>query len=51
MERTVISDKLKGSLSSPLLFSNTRSVVGTVSAYAAHDEDRYHNTINGLHTA
>ncbi|TDG25269.1 ShlB/FhaC/HecB family hemolysin secretion/activation protein [Paraburkholderia silviterrae] len=48
VERTVISDKLTGSLSYPLLLSNTRSVVGTVSAYAAHDEDRYHNTINGL---
>lgn len=48
VERTVISDKITGALSYPLLLSNTRSVVGTVSAYAAHDEDRYHNTINGL---
>lgn len=48
VERTVISDKITGALSYPLLLSNTRSVVGTLSAYAAHDEDRYHNTINGL---
>ncbi|WP_241023524.1 POTRA domain-containing protein [Paraburkholderia sp. Ac-20340] len=48
VERTVISDKITGSLSYPLLLSNTRSVVGTVSAYATHDEDRYHNTVNGL---
>ncbi|WP_322101977.1 ShlB/FhaC/HecB family hemolysin secretion/activation protein [Paraburkholderia sp. J41] len=48
VERTVISDKITGALSYPLLLSNTRSVVGTVSAYAAHDEDRYRNTINGL---
>ncbi|CAB3777370.1 hypothetical protein LMG28688_00343 [Paraburkholderia caffeinitolerans] len=48
VERTVISDKLTGSLSYPLLLSNTRSLIGTASAYAAHDEDRYHNTINGL---
>lgn len=48
VERTVISDKITGALSYPLLLSNTRSVVGTVSAYATHDEDRYHNTVNGL---
>ncbi len=48
VERTVISDKITGALSYPLLLSNTRSVVGTVSAYATHDEDRYHNTLNGL---
>nr|WP_322046920.1 POTRA domain-containing protein [Paraburkholderia sp. J67] len=48
VERTVISDKITGSMSYPLLLSNTRSVVGTASAYATHDEDRYHNTINGL---
>ncbi len=48
VERTVISDKITGSLSYPLLLSNTRSVVGTASVYAAHDEDRYHNTLNGF---
>ncbi|WP_414696093.1 ShlB/FhaC/HecB family hemolysin secretion/activation protein [Paraburkholderia sp.] len=48
VERTVISDKITGALSYPLLLSNSRSVVGTVSAYATHDEDRYHNTVNGL---
>jgi hemolysin activation/secretion protein len=47
VERTVISDKLTGSLSYPMLLSNTRSVIGTASVYAAHDEDDYHNTING----
>ncbi|GAB6848584.1 POTRA domain-containing protein [Paraburkholderia kururiensis] len=46
VERTVINEKLGGSLAYPLLLSNTRSVVGTVSAYASHDEDRYHNTLN-----
>jgi hemolysin activation/secretion protein len=48
VERTVISDKLTGSLSYPLLLGNTRSLIGTASAYAAHDEDRYRNTLNGL---
>ncbi|MGF6239049.1 MULTISPECIES: ShlB/FhaC/HecB family hemolysin secretion/activation protein [Paraburkholderia] len=47
VERTVINDKLGGSLSYPLLLSNSQSVLGTVSAYASHDEDDYHNTING----
>ncbi|WP_322009473.1 ShlB/FhaC/HecB family hemolysin secretion/activation protein [Paraburkholderia sp. J12] len=47
IERTVISDKLTGSLSYPMLLSNTRSLIGTASVYAAHDEDSYHNTING----
>ncbi len=46
VERTVINDKLSGSLSYPLLLNNTQSVIGTVSAYASHDEDAYHNTIN-----
>jgi hemolysin activation/secretion protein len=46
VERTVINDKLSGSLSYPLLLNNTQSVIGTVSAYASHDEDTYHNTIN-----
>jgi hemolysin activation/secretion protein len=48
VERTVISDKASAALAYPLLLSSTRSLVGTVSAYAAHDENRYHNTINGL---
>ena len=47
VERTVINDKLSGSLAYPLLLNNRQSVIGTVSAYASHDEDTYHNTING----
>ncbi|WP_144154033.1 ShlB/FhaC/HecB family hemolysin secretion/activation protein [Paraburkholderia sp. BCC1885] len=47
VERTVINDKLAGSLAYPLLLSNSQSLLGTVSAYASHDEDDYHNTING----
>jgi hemolysin activation/secretion protein len=47
VERTVINDKLGGSLAYPLLLSNSQSVLGTVSAYASHDEDDYHNQING----
>ncbi|HEY1997369.1 ShlB/FhaC/HecB family hemolysin secretion/activation protein [Paraburkholderia sp.] len=47
VERTVINDKFGGSLAYPLLLSNSQSVLGTVTAYASHDEDRYHNTING----
>ncbi|RFU47987.1 ShlB/FhaC/HecB family hemolysin secretion/activation protein [Paraburkholderia sp. DHOC27] len=47
VERTVINDKLSGSLSYPLLLNNTQSVIGSVTAYASHDEDTYHNTING----
>jgi hemolysin activation/secretion protein len=47
VERTVINDKLSGSLAYPLLLTNSQSVIGTVSAYASHDEDTYHNTING----
>ncbi|WP_411189200.1 ShlB/FhaC/HecB family hemolysin secretion/activation protein [Paraburkholderia sp. B3] len=47
VERTVISDKLTGSLSYPMLLNNTRSLIGTASVYATHDEDDYHNTING----
>ncbi|MDE1184633.1 POTRA domain-containing protein [Paraburkholderia sp.] len=47
VERTVINDRIGGSLSYPLLLSNTRSLTGTASVYASHDEDRYHNTVNG----
>ncbi|MEW6344706.1 MAG: POTRA domain-containing protein [Pseudomonadota bacterium] len=47
VERTVINDKIGGSLSYPLLLSNSQSVIGTVSAYASHDEDDYQNQING----
>jgi hemolysin activation/secretion protein len=47
IERTVINDKIGGSLAYPLLLSNTQSVIGTASVYASHDEDRYHNQQNG----
>ena len=47
VERTVINDKFGGSLAYPLLLSNSQSLLGTVSAYASHDEDDYHNQING----
>lgn len=47
VQRTVINDKIGGSLSYPLLLSNSQSLMGTVSTYASHDEDDYHNTING----
>ncbi|WP_153100597.1 ShlB/FhaC/HecB family hemolysin secretion/activation protein [Paraburkholderia hayleyella] len=47
VQRTVINDKIIGSLSYPILLSNTRSLLGTVSGYASHDEDRYQNQING----
>ena len=45
--RTVISDKLTGSLSYPILLSNTKSVIGTASVYAAHDDNSFTNTITG----
>jgi hemolysin activation/secretion protein len=47
VQRTVINDKLGGSLAYPLLLSNTRSVIGTASVYASHDEDRYNNQVTG----
>ncbi|WP_118179040.1 ShlB/FhaC/HecB family hemolysin secretion/activation protein [Paraburkholderia phosphatilytica] len=47
VQRTVINDKLGGSLAYPLLLSNTQSLMGTVTAYASHDEDRYRNQITG----
>ncbi|OLL32040.1 sugar transporter [Burkholderia sp. SRS-W-2-2016] len=47
VERTVINDKLGGSLSYPLILSDSRSLFGTASVYASHNEDRYHNTQTG----
>ncbi|MEA3093139.1 MAG: hypothetical protein QOJ04_4481 [Caballeronia sp.] len=47
VERTVINDKAGLSASYPFVLSNTRSLIGTVGAYASHDEDRYKNTITG----
>ncbi len=47
VDRRVTQDKFGGSLAYPFLLSNQRSLVGTVSAYGTHDEDRYTNTLNG----
>ncbi|MGF6569504.1 hemolysin activation/secretion protein [Paraburkholderia sp. GAS333] len=47
VQRTVINDKIGGSLAYPLLLSNSRSVIGTASVYASHDEDRYNNQVTG----
>lgn len=45
VERTVVNDKAGLSASYPFVLSNTRSLIGTVGAYASHDEDRFRNTI------
>ncbi|SAL79062.1 polypeptide-transport-associated domain-containing protein [Caballeronia peredens] len=45
VERTVVNDKLAFSAVYPFLLSNTRSLLGTMSVYATHDEDRLKNTI------
>ncbi|MFM0501697.1 ShlB/FhaC/HecB family hemolysin secretion/activation protein [Paraburkholderia caffeinilytica] len=45
--RTVINDKVGGSLAYPILLSNKQSVIGTASVYASHDEDRYNNHDTG----
>ncbi|WP_144143083.1 POTRA domain-containing protein [Paraburkholderia sp. BCC1884] len=47
VQRTVINDKVGGSLAYPILLSNTQSVIGTASVYASHDEDRYNNQQTG----
>ncbi|RDK03573.1 ShlB/FhaC/HecB family hemolysin secretion/activation protein [Paraburkholderia lacunae] len=47
IERTVINDKLSGSLAYPILLSNTQSLIGTATVYASHDEDRYNNHATG----
>ncbi len=47
VERTVKNEKLGLSASYPLLLNNQRSLLGTVSGYASHNEDRYQNTITG----
>ncbi|CAD6508826.1 ShlB/FhaC/HecB family hemolysin secretion/activation protein [Paraburkholderia metrosideri] len=47
VQRTVINDKVGGSLAYPLKLSNTQSVIGTASVYASHDEDRYNNQQTG----
>ncbi|MDR5745455.1 POTRA domain-containing protein [Caballeronia sp. LZ029] len=45
IERTVVNDKLAFSGVYPFMLSNARSVVGTATVYASHDEDRLKNTI------
>lgn len=45
--RTVINDKVSGALTYPILLSNTRSLIGTATVYASHDEDRYNNRDTG----
>src|SRR6266702_699433 len=47
IERTVINDKIGGSLAYPSLLSNTQSLIGTATVYASHDEDRYNNHNTG----
>ncbi|KUZ66274.1 ShlB/FhaC/HecB family hemolysin secretion/activation protein [Burkholderia ubonensis] len=47
VQRTVKNEKLGLSASYPLLLNNQRSLLGTVSGYASHNEDRYQNQING----
>ncbi|KVD94311.1 sugar transporter [Burkholderia stagnalis] len=47
VERTVKNEKLGLSASYPLLLNNQRSLLGTVSGYASHNEDRYQNQITG----
>jgi hemolysin activation/secretion protein len=47
VKRTVVNDKLGVSAAYPLYLSNTRSVLGTVTAYASHDENSYLNTLTG----
>lgn len=47
ISRTVVSDKLGLSAAYPLYLSNARSVMGTMSAYASHDENSYLNTLTG----
>ncbi|WP_116137345.1 ShlB/FhaC/HecB family hemolysin secretion/activation protein [Trinickia diaoshuihuensis] len=47
VKRTVVADKLGLAAAYPLYLSNARSVLGTLSAYASHDENRYENTLTG----
>ncbi|KND60650.1 PE_PGRS family protein [Candidatus Burkholderia verschuerenii] len=45
IERTVVNEKLALSAVYPFILSNTRSLVGTATVYASHDEDRLKNTV------
>lgn len=47
VKRTVINDKIGLSTSYPILLSNQRSLLATVSGYASHSEDNYQNQLGG----
>ncbi|CAB3760638.1 ShlB/FhaC/HecB family hemolysin secretion/activation protein [Paraburkholderia humisilvae] len=47
IQRTVINDKLGASLTWPVILSNTRNLTGSLTGYASHDEDRYHDEDTG----
>jgi len=47
VKRTVVNDKLGVSAAYPLYLSNSRSLLGTLAAYASHDENSYLNTLTG----
>ncbi|NPT59500.1 ShlB/FhaC/HecB family hemolysin secretion/activation protein [Paraburkholderia elongata] len=47
IQRTVINDKVGGSLAYPILLNDTHILIGTASVYASHDEDRYNNQQTG----
>lgn len=47
IRRTVVNEKLGLAAAYPIYLSNTRSLMGTVSAYASHDENGYLNTLTG----
>lgn len=46
VERTVVNDKFALSAAYPFLLRDAHKLLGTMSAYASHDENRYRNTIN-----
>ncbi|WP_133649129.1 ShlB/FhaC/HecB family hemolysin secretion/activation protein [Paraburkholderia flava] len=48
VQRTVVNDKVSGSLAYPVILSNSQTLIGTASAYASRDQDSYNNQINGL---
>ncbi|WP_370652290.1 ShlB/FhaC/HecB family hemolysin secretion/activation protein [Caballeronia sp. TF1N1] len=45
IERTVVNDKLALSAIYPFILSNSKSLLGTATVYATHDEDRLKNMI------
>lgn len=47
VKRTVVNDKIGLSTSYPILLSNQRSLLATVSGYASHSEDNYQNQLGG----